>query len=404
MPEKAQPRLDSVQAWIVVVAAFVGAFVVYGVTYCFGVFLKPMALEFHASHATMSALFSTITAISFFGAPFTGKLADRFGPRPVVILGALLMGSGLLLAARVHSFPLLFVTYGIGLGGAVACTYIPAVSAVGEWFKKHRDFALALAISGIGCGTLVAAPLSALLTERHGWRATFTMFGWGGSSLLLICALLLARPPVDGKKKRGDTFSNVRTRTFALQYFCRLFAGIAIFVSFVYLPAYAGDIGIGRVSAAGLIGYIGAASVVGRLGLDMLAPRFGLITMYQVAYVTLLMGCAIWLTADSLAALVVFTLLMGIGYGGIAAMSPAVAAATFGVDGLGELLGILSTGFGVACLIGPPIAGVLVDHLHNYKLPVFVAAGAAMVGLLFALPLRITRESKTQSLGIEESR
>jgi MFS family permease len=53
----------------------------------------------------------------------------------------------------------------LGLGGAVACTYIPSVSAVGQWFKVHRDVALGLTISGIGCGTLIAAPLSAMLID-----------------------------------------------------------------------------------------------------------------------------------------------------------------------------------------------------------------------------------------------
>lgn len=382
------PGLDSGRAWIVVFAGFVGAFVTFGITYCFGVFLKPIALEFHVSHVAMSALFSTITALSFFAAPLTGKMADRYGPRPVVVTGALLIGSGMVLAAHVHSFPLLFLTYGIGLGGALACTYIPSIAAVGEWFKVRRDVALGIAISGIGCGTLVAAPLSALLIERYGWRTAFDIFGLGGAALLLLCAGLLIRPPVVGEKKKVDIASMVRTRVFAIQYISLLFAGVAVYVSFVFLPAYAGDIGASRVAGAALVGYIGAASVVGRLGLDALAPRFGLIRMYQAAYLTLAVSFAVWLTAHSYGVLVAFVLLMGVGYGGIAAMAPAVAASAFGVEGLGELLGILFTGFGVACLVGPPIAGALVDRFHDYKWPVFVAAGASVLSLFFVALLR----------------
>jgi MFS family permease len=259
---------------------------------------------------------------------------------------------------------------------------------VGEWFKVHRDIALGAAISGIGCGTLVAAPLSATLIERYGWRTVFEIFGWGGAGLLLLSSGLLFRPPVVGEKKKFDTATKVRTRAFAVQYVCLLFSGIAIYVSFVFLPAYANDMGAGRVAAAGLVGYIGASSVAGRLGLNLLAPRFGLIRMYQGAYLILLISFAVWLTAKSYAELVTFALLMGTGYGGIAAMSPAVAASVFGVEGLGELLGILFTALGVACLVGPPIAGVLVDQLHDYKWAAFVAAGASVVGLFFAISLR----------------
>jgi MFS family permease len=388
MPELSNTGLDSARAWVVVFAGFVGAFVTFGISYCFGVFLKPIGLEFHVSHAVMSALFSVITGISFFAAPFTGKIADRYGPRPVVAIGALLLGFGMILTARAHNFALLFLTYGVGLGGAVACTYIPCVSAVGEWFKRHRDVALGLTISGIGCGTLVAAPLSAMLIERHGWRATFEIFGWGGASLLLFCSAMLFRPPVVGEKKLADTAAKVRTRAFAIQYISLFFAGIAIYASFVFLPAYAGDIGASRIAGAGLVAYVGAASVVGRLGLGALAPRFGLMRMYQASYLILLISFGVWLAADSYTALVIFALLMGVGYGGIAAMSPAVAASSFGIEGLGELLGILFTGLGAACLVGPPVAGVLVDHFHDYKWPVFVGGGASVLSLLFATLLQ----------------
>ena len=388
MPGNSNTGFDSPRAWLIVVAAFIGAFVSFGVTYSFGVFLKPIALEFHASHATMSALFSTITVLSFFLAPLTGDIADRHGPRPVVATAAVLIGTGLVLTAHVHYFPLIFLTYGCGLGAAVACAYIPCVAAVGEWFKVHRDIALGISISGIGCGTLVAAPVSAMLIERYGWRTAFEIFGWISAALLLLCAALLARPPIVGEKKKFDIAGKVRTPAFAFLYISLVFAGIAVYVSFVFLPAFAADIGASRVAGAALIGYIGAASVVGRLGLDALAPRFGLLTMYQVAYAMLLVSFALWLTAHSYAALVAFGLVMGVGYGGVAAMAPAVAANLFGVEGLGELLGILFTGFGVACLIGPPLAGILVDHTLDYHWPVFVAAGAAVLAFIFVVPLR----------------
>jgi MFS family permease len=397
MPDNSNAGLDSPRAWVVVFAAFLGAFVGFGLTYSFGVFLKPMALEFHVSHAAMSVLFSTIAGLSFFLAPFTGDLADHYGPRPVVAAGAVLIGAGLILTARVHSFPLVMVTYGGGLGAAVACTYIPSVAAVGEWFKVHRDIALGIAISGIGCGTLVAAPVSAMLIERYGWRTSFEIFGWTSAGLLLLCAALLARPPVAGKKKKVSVEGKVRTRAFSLMYISLFFAGIAVYVSFVFLPAYAADIGASRVAGATLIGYIGAASVIGRLGLNALAPRFGLLTMYQVAYFLLLVSFGLWLTAHSYASLVGFSLVMGVGYGGIAAMAPAVACNIFGIEGLGELLGILFTGFGVACVVGPPLAGVLVDHTLDYKWPVFVAAGGATFALLVVIPLRRYRAGSTEA-------
>ncbi len=375
------------KAWLVVVAAFIGAFVSFGVTYTFGVFLRPIANTFHVGHATMSVLFAVIAGLTFFLAPITGELADHHGSRPVVAFGAVLMCVALMATGRVHSFWLLMLTYGGGLGTAAACIYIPAISAVGEWFTKGRDIAMGIAISGIGCGTLVAAPLSAVLINRYGWRTAMEVFGWASGVLLLLSAALLSPPPDIAEKKEVAISTELRTPAFLLLYVSLMFAGVAVYVSLVFMPAYAADIGISRVAGAAVIGYIGAASVVGRLGLNALAPRFGLVFMYQLAYGILLMSFVVWFTAHSYAVLVMFGIVMGVGYGGIAAMAPPVAAVLFGVAGLGELLGIMFTGFGLACIVGPPLAGILVDYTHDFKWPVFVAAGAAVLALAFVIPL-----------------
>ena len=85
---------DSSRAWGVVFAAFLVSFVTFGVTYSFGVFLKPLEAEFHARHLFITGLFSSLALVSCSLAPLTGKIADRYGPRPLIATGALLMGAG----------------------------------------------------------------------------------------------------------------------------------------------------------------------------------------------------------------------------------------------------------------------------------------------------------------------
>jgi len=247
MPNARTAGIDSGRGWVVVVAAFLGAFVAFGVSYSFGVFLRPMALDFHASHTAMSTIFAITSAFSFFLGPLTGNIADRYGPRPVVAVGAVLMAAGLIATARIHYFPLLFLSYGAGLGSAVACVYIPCVAAVGAWFKKRRVVALGVAISGIGCGTLIAAPLAAKLINDYGWRSATETFGWAGGALLVVAAVLLFRPPISRKKTSVSVFPMLRTPAFALLYISLLFAGVAIYVSFVFIPVYADDLGATRV-------------------------------------------------------------------------------------------------------------------------------------------------------------
>jgi len=388
MPDNPNAGIDSPRAWLIVLSAFFVCFVGFGVTYSFGVFLKPLSIAFGASHASMSTIFSTLTVLSFFLAPITGDLADRFGPRYVVAAGAIFMGAGLLLAARIHSLVLLYVTYGVCVGTAMACIYIPAVAAVGEWFNKYRDIALGISISGIGIGTLVAAPLAGRLTVRAGWRGGFEVFGIASTIILLACAALLSRPPVLRTKDTANVFGMMRTRTFFLLYLALVFDGIAIFNTFVFIPVFAADLGATHAQGAALIGYVGAASVFGRLGLNALAQRFGLMNMYKLSHVLLLAGCIVWFNSHSYSSLIGFAILLGVGYGGIAAMTPGVAASKFGIEGLGELLGFLFTSFGISCLVGPPLSGVLVDSTHDYKWPAIVGLIGALLALGAVMPLR----------------
>jgi MFS family permease len=397
MPEARNTGIDSPRAWLIVVASFFASFVAFGVSYSFGIFLKPMAIEFGVNHAVMSTLFSVLTVLSLFLSPVTGDIADHLGPRPVMIAGALLMGSGLVLTARVHYFPLLFLTYGLGAGAAVACVYVPSVAAVGEWFKLHRDIALGTAISGIGCGTLVAVPVAAVLIGHYGWRTSFEIYGVLSAALLLLCAALIASPPVVRSKAQIGVMSRIRTPAFAMLYAGIFFTGISVYISFIYLPEYAIKDGATQVAAAGLVGYIGASSVLGRLGLNALAPRFGLISVFQVSFAALLVSYVFWVGGHSYPSLIWYSILLGIGYGGIVAMSPAVLTQCFGIEGLGELLGFLLTGLGFASVAGPPLAGLLIDRTGDLKWPPVLAAISAAAALASAIPLRAYAASNPET-------
>jgi MFS family permease len=390
--------VDSPRAWLVVVAGFFSTCVAFGVSYAFGVFLKPLMATFHVSHATLATLFSAVTVLSFFLGPVTGRLADRIGPRPVVAAGAVLMAGGLLASARAQWFPLLYLTFGVCVGAAVACTYVPSIAAVGESFKVERDMALGIAITGTGLGTLIGAPAAAQLIHFYGWREAFEVFGWVSLAVLLACAALLKRPPVVRKQATVDVWSTMRSRTFGLLYAGLGFRGIALYITIVFLPVFATDLGYSHRTAAGLIGYLGVASIAGRFGLNAIAPRFGLMNTYLASCVIVLVACVIWVMSHGYWTLVAFALAMGVGYGANAAMTPAVVASKFGIEALGRLLGWLYTSFGLACFAGPPLAGVLADRTHDFRLPTVLALVAAVVSVAAIVPLRTSMPQRAMAM------
>ncbi len=381
--------VDSRRAWLTVVAAFLSSAVTLGTAYSFGAFFESMSDEFGSAAGETAVIFG-ITTFSFFGLSLlTGRLVDRSGPRIVLVIGAVAMLVGLLLTSRVDSLAAGYVTYGVGVGIAAACGYVPMVAMVGGWFVQHRAVAVGLAVAGIGVGTLVMSPLSAALIERYGWRDTYVIFAVGGAALLLACIPLAARPPGDGSPQPSRFKDALASPVFRRLHLSSFALGTALFVPFVFVGQYAKDRDVGALRAAVLVGVLGGASVLSRVGFGSLVRRFGSFRLYRLCLVIHGVSFLIWLLAgSSYPVLVGFVLVLGVGYGGFVALSPIVVSDRLGVAGLGSILGLLYTGPGVGGLIGPPVAGWLIDATGSYR-PAIVAclaACATSIALLSGLP------------------
>src|SRR5439155_9241477 len=111
------------------------------------------------------------------------------------LLGAAVIGAGLLLTSQVHDLWLAYVTYGLGVGIGTACGYVPMVAVVTGWFERRRSLASGLAVSGIGAGTLVGAPVAGLLIALYGWRGAYAALAPIAAGLLVVAALVAKKPP-----------------------------------------------------------------------------------------------------------------------------------------------------------------------------------------------------------------
>jgi MFS family permease len=180
----------------------------------------------------------------------------------------------------------------------------------------------------------------------------------------------------------------VLTPNFAMLWVSSLLSSIAIYVPFVYLPEFAQHQGVSRIAAATLVGIIGGASVVGRMGLGLVADRTGILWLYKLCMLALGLSYAVWILTSGYGWLVGFALTMGAAYGGLVALSPAVVAELFGVQGLGAVLGTLYTGSAISALIGPPIAGFVIDRSGSYLWAAAFAGGACVAGFFIIMPLR----------------
>jgi MFS family permease len=379
--------MDGKQGWLVVVAAFSATVVVFGITYSFGVLFDAMAAELNASRGATAIVFSVTIVLLFLCGAVTGPAADRYGPRPVLLTGALVMSVGLFLTATTRSIWVAYLTYGIGVGVGAACTYVPMLAAVAGWFDRYRAHALAVAVAGVGVGTMAVAPLAAHLVEQVGFRTTCLIFAVTTLVVVPLCALAVRR----GEQVEQQPIALgrlLRSRGFARLYFASAALIIALLVPYVYLAPYAREHGLSTLQAATLVALMGGSSLVGRLGPLSLGARLGTFRLYRASFLLVGLSMLFWLTSDGrYERLALFAVLYGIGYGGWIASSPTVVAGLYGAAGLGRLLGVLYTSGAMGGLLGPPLAGLLIDLTHSYTVvmllcSLFALGGWAILGAL----------------------
>lgn len=354
---------DSRRAWVTAVVSFVAMFVSIGTGFSYGVLVLPASGDLGVAEGTVAGAFA-VTVMVFFlmGAP-AGMLADRVGAPVVLLLGALAIGGGLLVTATAPNAAMLYLGHGLLVGLAMSSTFIPLTAAVSAVFDRHRSMAVGVAVSGIGLGTLVMAPLLAALIRAVGWRDSYLVLAAACTVVLLACAAL-ARGPRLHSPHAAPTSESTRSRDYRLMYASQVLLSVAIFTPFAHLPAYAEQSGADAVDAAALVGVIGAASVVGRLGLGWVADRWGLFVTYRACFLAIGASFVAWLwPGATYPALLVHALVLGVGYGGFVALLPGLVAHRFGLGRLGGLLGILYTSHVLGAGLGPLATGLLVDRL-----------------------------------------
>lgn len=381
--------------WIVVAAAFAITFVGFGSAYTFSAFVAPLQRDFGASRGSVSLVFSLAGFLYFSLGIISGPLADRWGARPLAVLGMILVGLGLALAGMARTIAEVYAAYGLGVGLGVGCAYVPAIGAVQRWFVRRRGFASGLAVSGIGVGTLVMPPFASYLVGTLGWRETYLVLGLLAATIGVGMSLFIADDPRDhGLGPDGDPLQTnttashrpgasvreaIRTPQFAGLYAACLVCAFGVFVPFVHLVPYALDHGLNQSAAVLLLGLIGVGSTVGRFFLGGLADRLGRQSFLLAMFVGMAFALAIWAIATGFSMLAAFALLFGLFYGGWVAILPAVVMDYFGGRNVGGIIGVLYTSVALGTLIGPSAAGFVFDISHSYTLPILASVGANIV-------------------------
>ena len=394
--------------WWVVAGAFLCMLTGYAVAYSFAPFFLPLETEFGARRGETSLVFS-ICAFLYFMLGFpAGLIADRIGPRPVVIGGLLLVALGLVLASQATTLWQVYLGYSVGVGVGVGLSYVPSIASVQRWFVRRRGTATGLAVAGIGVGTLVGAPLAYELIAAFGWRRTYLILAALTVVGAIVSGILIRWSPERyGQAPDGDALppggihppatgftigEALRSGPFWAIYTGAMLMSFGLFVPFVHLAPYARDIGLSERFGVMLIVLLGIGSTVGRFLFASVTSWLGRRLSFALMYVGAGVMLILWSLSTSGWALVGFALVFGAFYGGFVAIAPSLAADYFGGKALGSIIGGLYSGVAFGALLGSPAAGYAYDFFGSYTGAIL--AGAALCFVSFFITLLVPEPAR----------
>ncbi|THB80342.1 MAG: MFS transporter [Desulfobacteraceae bacterium] len=391
--------------YIIIFAGFIIQAVAWGTGNSFGVFFDPLITEFGWSRAAISGALSMGFLVHGVSSMVLGNLNDRFGPRLIMSVCSLFIGTGFLLMTRIDSVWHLYLFYGlivsIGLGGI---DVIP-LSTVSRWFYRQRGMMSGIVKVGTGLGMFVMPFFINWLLTGYGWRHSFLVLALINCAFVLFLAQFLVRDPVQKQQYADNDLTNahdshtgteqglafkeaMRTRQLwiiCMVYFIILFCAYTIIM---HIVQHAIDIGLPSGAAAGVLSTVGGVSIFGRLVMggagDRIGEKTGLISCLLILLVAL---C--WLQAvNALWMFYLFAMIYGFAHGGFFALVSPLIARFFGTRSHGLLFGIVIFCSTVGGAIGPLMAGYLFDVTNSYSWVFSILAGMCVLAVVLTAALK----------------
>jgi len=394
--------------WRIVGAAFTVLFVVYGIQFSFGTFVGDVVADTGWSETRLQLIFAIYIGLYSALSALSGWLTDRWGPRPIVATGSILLTGGYLLWATSDSLIIVALGMGIVAPLGMSCSWVPCNATVVRWFVVRRGLATAIATSGGSLANILVPPIAALLVDAYGWRVAIVGMSIFGGVCMLLSSLALERDPESiGQVPDGSPMSSRHTtedgltgvspaeawRSITYWQIFGMYAltFVAVFIPFVHLVQFAQSLGASLQTASTVISAIGIGGLVGRLVMGPISDRIGRKTsvilalgIETAAFMGMAISSGLWLLYPSAAA-------FGFAYGGGVVVFPPLVADLFGRAHAGAIVGRIFATAGSMAAIGPYVAQLIHNALGDYRWAFLLSGVANGCALLLATRLpRVT--------------
>jgi MFS family permease len=379
-------RVDSSYGWVIVAAGALLSCVALGAMFSLAVFLDPMTTATGWSRAGISSAMTLNFIIMGLGAFGWGAACDRWGTRPVVLIGVGLLGLALVLASRAQSLLAFQLSYGVLVGLAASAFFGPLMAATTRWFDKNRSLAVSLVSAGMGVAPMTVSPFVGWLASAYDWRFAMLVIGIASWVLLLPTALLIREPPAaepgaaapPAGPARHEFARAVRTPQFIVLALTFAACCSAHSGPIFHMVSYAMLCGVAPLAAVSIYSVEGLAGLGGRLLLGVLGDRYGAKPVLVAGLAVQAVAIAAYVSVSRLGEFYALAIIFGTAYGGVMPLYAVLARDYFGPRIIGTVLGAVTMLSALGMAFGPWIGGWLYDNYSGYA---WLFIGSALVGL-----------------------
>ena len=345
-----------------------------GLRQSLGLFMRPMGVDLGISAAAFGFSIALQNIVWGISQPFIGAAADRYGPRPVLIITALLYAAGLLLMLVSRSFPgaleIAGFLIGIGAAGTGFGVLIGTISRATPVEKRSQTVGLVAACGSIG--TFVIAPLGGWLIDDFGWKTAMVAFAViAGSMAVLSIPIREAKhiPDASSNLNLGDAVREAAGhRGFLFMTLAFFACGFQLVFLTTHLPAYLALCGVAPGVGATALGLIGLFNAVGTYMFGHLGARYSQKHLLAFIYLARTLIIVAFLAAPiSAATTLIFAAAMGFLWLGVAPLVTGIIGRVFGLTHFNTLYGIVFFSHQVGSFFGAWMGGLVFDWSGNYN-------------------------------------
>ena len=391
-----KPSKSQSNRWVQLLLGVIAMMSISSPQYVWTLFTGPLNQKLGTTLAEIQVTFSLLIVLQTFFSPFQAYLVDRFGPKLLISVGAIMSGGSWVLASYAQSLMALYITYGIVGGFGTGIIYVGIIGLVVRWFPDRRGLATGLAAAGYGFGAFFTSLPNDNMIRSSGYDRTKLVWGIIQAAIGVATALGLHIPP-EGYRPAGFNPDTVQLemqsrRSYSpkemLQnpIFYLLFIMMAMMSTSGLMVVsnvgpFANEYKVAQVLVFGMAA-LPLSLTLSRVTNGLTRPFFGWVSDHIGRESTMALAFSLEAVAilvlfafiDNPAMFVVLTGLVFFGWGEIFSLFPSTLTDTFGPKFAATNYGFLYIAQGVGSIFGGPAAAFLREQTGNWTIVFIVVA------------------------------